>query len=310
MIIKKIKFTRKFLGYSLAIAGTIFLMLTVTAYMASTRDAIRNNSPENKLLSIVQIGAMAEVPPAVVEHANIGFVLDNFLVDPSPDNSESGDEHFANVISQCTFHSEEDFDPLCVICKLVDSDGNILAQGSVGEPFDQAYVGSSSISINVEPVIENSISNDVQLVHGVQVTVCSPPGGQGCTPGYWRQEQHFGSWTNPPYSPIHAMTTFRTAFDLQDLASTITINTHPDGGKPESKSDTFGNPSDDITLLDAVWAAGGDQNKLARHATAALLNAANPNVNFDPLLPQSEIIRLVQVAYGKITDNNQTTIAI
>jgi hypothetical protein len=73
--------------------------------------------------------------------------------------------------------------------------------------------------------------------------------------------------------------------------------------------DTFSDGTDDLTLLDAIWAQGGGENKMGRHATASLLNAANPIVNFNTLLDESEIIRLVQVAYGKIADVNGIFVA-
>jgi len=290
------------LGAGLAIFGTTFTTVMLDAYMLRPQIQIRNNSLENELLSLVKIGAMAEVPTNVIEHAYVGFVIDNFAVDPSPDKIGSGDEFFANVISQCTFHSEEDFEPLCVSCQLFDADGDIIAKGIVGDSFDSAYVGSNSVHIEMKPITDDSLSNEVQKVHSVQVNVCGPLGGQGCTPGYWKQEQHFGSWTN--HAPVAPMTTFRDAFDLKDLEQTITIDTHPDGGNKVTKSDTFGDLSDDVTLFDAIWADDSGQSKLAKMATAALLNDANPNVSFDPTLSQAEIIRLVQVAYGKIEDKN------
>ena len=76
-----------------------------------------------------------------------------------------------------------------------------------------------------------------------------PGGGEGCTPGYWRQEQHFDSWTG--YAP-------------SDLFSSVFADAFP--GQ---------------TLLDVVWARGGGLNALGRHAVAALLNAAHPDVEYD-----------------------------
>ena len=95
-------------------------------------------------------------------------------------------------------------------------------------------------------------------------TETPPAGGQGCTPGYWRQEHHFDSWTN--YSPT------------------------------DSYNATFGVAGSFDTLLDAVWANGGQENALARHAVAALLNAANPSVNY--AYTEADVIALVQSAYA------------
>jgi hypothetical protein len=84
--------------------------------------------------------------------------------------------------------------------------------------------------------------------------------GEGCTPGYWRQKQHFDSWVG---------------FEPTDLFSdvfgeTITIRF----GK---KRRTIEDP----TLRQALKAKGGGINALARHTVAALLNASSPDVSYD-----------------------------
>jgi cysteine-rich repeat protein len=83
----------------------------------------------------------------------------------------------------------------------------------------------------------------------------------GCTPGYWKQEHHFGNWVD--YSPSDV---FDDVFGVEALG--------------------------DATLLDALWARGGGLYALARHATAALLNTANPDVNY--MYTEEEVIALVQ----------------
>src|SRR5688572_12181592 len=76
-------------------------------------------------------------------------------------------------------------------------------------------------------------------------------GSSGCTPGYWKQPQHFDSW--PTVAPANYLPTdsFNAVFE-------IGTNWFPNS----------------FTLLDALNAKGGGVNALARHATAALLNAA------------------------------------
>ena len=86
---------------------------------------------------------------------------------------------------------------------------------------------------------------------------------QGCTPGYWRQQQHFGNWS-------YALD---ASFD-----STFGVNLF----------------DPDITLLEAVQLGGGGVEALARHAVAALLNAANPNVTYPYSV--SDVISMVQQA--------------
>jgi hypothetical protein len=77
-----------------------------------------------------------------------------------------------------------------------------------------------------------------------------PPGGNnGCTPGYWKQAHHFDSWP-AGYTPGMS---FNAALGLPG-------------------TNLF---SDGFTLLDALGANGGGKNALARHAAAAILNAAS-----------------------------------
>ncbi len=93
-----------------------------------------------------------------------------------------------------------------------------------------------------------------------------PQGGEGCTPGYWRQDQHFDSWVPTGYAP------------------------------GDEYNVVFGVSGSFDTLLDAVWANGGGENALARHAVAALLNAAHPDINY--AYSVDEILAGVQNAYA------------
>jgi hypothetical protein len=94
-------------------------------------------------------------------------------------------------------------------------------------------------------------------------------GDQGCTPGYWRN--HADRWAG--VSPT------------DDFDSTFGV-------------DLF---TPDVSLGWAIWAGGGGANALARHATAALLNAHGGVPNGDGSTvsyPYSaaEVIQLVQDA--------------
>jgi len=290
---------------AVVLGGGLLTGLVRDGYMIKIQNAVKNSTVEKYVMPLINYGYMSGTV-GVIDSATVGLEVDKFVVDPDeiPNN---GDEYYANVIDQCIFHSNDSFDPLCVVCKLKDSSGNVIGAGIKGESFDQAYIGSTSIEIDIEPDPENIQSNDVQKVHDVEVFVCAPPGGEGCTPGYWRQEQHFGSWIS--FSPVDPMTPFRDAFMIGDTDITgdpivISMKSNGGGGKASQLVDNPGNPNDDITLLDAIWAQGGNENKMGRHATASLLNAANPDVNFDPVLTELEIKRLVQVSYGTILDAN------
>jgi len=289
--------------FCVLVGGMIMSSTTTEGYMSKIKKLAEYASIENFVGPFISLGFLTEDPP-IIQHATVGLVLENFVVDPSPESGWTGDEYLANVISQCVFHSQESFEPLCVICKIKDADGNLIAEGIHGENFEEQYIASSIVNIDLEPDPENPLSHDVQKAHTVEIDICQQ--NNGCTPGYWRQGQHFGSWTDPPYSPVVPLTTFRAAFDLEDLNAPITMKSNggPGGGPAPTIIDSFGVPGDDITLLNAIWAQGGGENKMGRHATASLLNVANPIVNFNTLLDEDEIIRLVQVAYGKIGDVN------
>lgn len=94
---------------------------------------------------------------------------------------------------------------------------------------------------------------------------CKPVGGQGCTPGYWKQRHHFDSWVS--YEPGDI---FRDVF-------------------------TRGNRQ---ALLYNLSRGGGGSIAYRRHATAALLNAANPDVNYFQSVDQ--VIDSVKETYALV----------
>jgi hypothetical protein len=97
-----------------------------------------------------------------------------------------------------------------------------------------------------------------------------PQGGEGCTPGYWKQPHHFDSYP-AGYTPGMS---FNTALGLPG-------------------TNLF---SDSFTLLQALGANGGGKNALARHAAAAILNAASGGVDYD--LTVADVQDAVLAAYN------------
>lgn len=91
-----------------------------------------------------------------------------------------------------------------------------------------------------------------------------PGGGEGCTPGYWKQEQHFDSWVGFSQSDNYLYDVFGVGFDA--------------------------------TLLAVLQAGGGGEIALGRHSVAALLNASNLDVDY--AYTEAEIIQMVQDAYA------------
>jgi hypothetical protein len=100
-----------------------------------------------------------------------------------------------------------------------------------------------------------------------------PPAGQYCSPGFWKQSQHFHDWVT--FTPSQ---TFSSVF-----GRTITIQ-WSDGGKPTSVT----NP----TLLQALQANGGGISMLARVAVDALLNASALSSGFTT----AQVISIIQHA--------------
>lgn len=84
-----------------------------------------------------------------------------------------------------------------------------------------------------------------------------PRGGQGCTPGYWKQSQHYDSYP-APY-------TFDTQF-----------------------SSVFENAFPGQTFQQVMSTGGGGLDALGRHTVAALLNAASSGVSYN--LTVAEVI--------------------
>jgi hypothetical protein len=88
-------------------------------------------------------------------------------------------------------------------------------------------------------------------------------GQQGCTPGFWKQSQHFDSWT---------------VYTQTDLFDTVFgVSAFPN-----------------LTLLGTLQLRGGGINALGRHAVAGLLNAVSPDVNYP--ITSTEVIAATQAA--------------
>lgn len=90
------------------------------------------------------------------------------------------------------------------------------------------------------------------------------PTGEGCTPGYWKQSQHFDSWPSP-YTPGQAF-------------SSVFANAFP--GK---------------SLVQVLALQGGGLEALGRHAVSALLSAATFG---DYGLTTAQVISMFNAAYA------------
>jgi hypothetical protein len=104
---------------------------------------------------------------------------------------------------------------------------------------------------------------DIDVEKYVQAARCA--GGEGLTPGYWKQSKHFDDWNI--YQPSDS---FDAVFGV----------------------DAPGN----ATLLSALQNGGGGSAALMRHAAAALLDAVSPDVDY--LYNWAQVVQIVQNAFA------------
>jgi hypothetical protein len=111
-----------------------------------------------------------------------------------------------------------------------------------GTPLDAASIGTRTATLY--------INDDMQRIVTFTNDHTAPPtGNSGCTPGYWKQDHHFDSWP-AGYTP--------------DMSFNVAMNFPGTNLFPNT-----------FTMLDALTANGGGKNAFARHAAAAILNAAS-----------------------------------
>ena len=142
--------------------------------------------------------------------------------------------------------------------------------------------GIDNIVIDTEERCGNDMQEDGEECDGSDADACpdqcqsdctcpEAPGGEGCTPGYWKQRHHYDSWMGCGQSD-----NFNEAF-----GTSWSFN--------EKKCGTT-----DPTLLQALRCRGGAAQALARHAAAALLNTKQDGVDY--ALGTSEVKALVKAA--------------
>ena len=175
-------------------------------------------------------------------------------------------------------------------------DGTLAAQSaSPGNGSVQTVVVSSP------PTIANSFSFELgtaawdgQLASGGidNIRICRIPGevtgGEGCTLGYWKQEQHYDSWTG--YTTGQDL---NTVFDFTGGAA------------------AFASLGDD-SFLDALNYKGGADaidaaGLLLKQAVAVLLNASSTNVDY--ALTTAQIVAQVNAALDSGNRNTMLTLA-
>lgn len=160
-------------------------------------------------------------------------------------------------------------------------DSVVVTVGKGNDPNDPDGVGSTDTQKSTDPTVSEFIggSASVEGFTGVLAEYYNSAeptngGGEGCTPGYWKQEHHFDSYPTgvDPHDGIEA--------HLGELAGDVQLR------KPENGS------IEDLSLLEALQLRGGGVNALLRHAVAAWLNAGT--VAYP--LTQSEVVDALNAA--------------
>ncbi|MBI5041354.1 MAG: DUF4215 domain-containing protein [Gammaproteobacteria bacterium] len=129
--------------------------------------------------------------------------------------------------------------------EMCDDGNNVDFDGCSSECTIEPFCGDGNLDPGEQCDDGNSANGDGCSA----ICETEKSGDEGCTPGYWKQTQHFDSWS-APYTPN---TQFSAVFE----------NAFP--GK---------------TLLQVMQNGGGGLNALGRHTVAALLNSASASVDY------------------------------
>ena len=151
--------------------------------------------------------------------------------------------------------------------------GVIMAVASTALILGPAQAGSQPTSPTSSSTTTSPPPTETTSPPPTETTSPPPPGGEGCTPGFWKN--------HPEAFPgeYSASTTLGSVFT----------------GLPEGYAD--------LTFAQALELGGGGLNALLRHAVAALLNAASGDVDY-PLTVQ-EVIDATDLAIS--TGDYETT---
>ena len=140
---------------------------------------------------------------------------------------------------------------------------------------DTSTSGSTATTTDSTPTTTDSTPTTTETTP----TTTQPPGGEGCTPGYWKN--HPEAWIG--------FTTGQTLESVFDVPDSLGL--------------------DNVSLLDALSFPGGPGVQggaqiLLRAAVAAVLNSANPNVDYS--MTTAGVISAVNTALASNIRSNMT----
>ena len=153
-------------------------------------------------------------------------------------------------------------------------EGNYLVEIMVPDGYVLTMTGAtdSTKDSNPNPSLVMLGRDQINKTIDFGLSTCGV-GGEGCTPGYWKQDQHFDSWP-APYTP--------------DMLF----------------SDVFEDAFPGMTLVEVASTGGGGLDALGRHVVAALLNSASDGVSYD--LTTDEVIDMFNDVYPSSEEDYET----
>lgn len=184
---------------------------------------------------------------------------------------EARDEFVAGLARSVARRERSRWRPAAALAIVVIGVGALSAFGGIG------YAGTAVGSALTSASQTLTLSSQQTLNTGTPAGDQYGQGFHGCTPGYWKQPQHFFAWGNVPQTQ-----SFNNTFGVTSAKSGF---------------------SNSFSLLDALNDGGGGIDALARQGTAAYLNSLRTGMNF-PYTTQ-QVITMVQSA---INSGNATTI--
>jgi hypothetical protein len=142
-----------------------------------------------------------------------------------------------------------------LLTKVLTRDAGVMCEP--GQVLDGAFM---SVDGTREGMIGTEWTATIDLL-------CTPTGGEGCTPGFWQ------NWTGAPPG-LQPNAWAKTGYHWSDPFTTPGF------------VDAFRSKS----LLGVLELGGGGKNALGRHAVAAVLNAAHPDVSYD--LTEAQVVAM------------------
>ncbi len=116
----------------------------------------------------------------------------------------------------------------------------------------------------------------------------------GCTPGFWKQQQHFGYWKDSQSHPLYPM--LLSPVDPKTLVSAAFSKFTGQGGQTDGYNAS-------LTLIDALALDNSNGiGQVLRHGTAGLLNAYSKGVLYgfgDDPQAVKDLVDAALVAYNK-----------